>query len=126
MTILYVEDDPSDREFFKEAINAIAPRSACHVVNDASEALDYLNETKANPDLIFLDINLPGMNGIVFLESIKSNPQMKNIKVIMFSTSVSPVDKDECLRLGANGFVAKQNTFKEICEVLLKFVSRKK
>jgi CheY-like chemotaxis protein len=124
MTILYVEDDPDDCELFKEAVRTVSPRALCHVSNTGKDALEYLHETIISPDYIFLDINLPEMDGRELLKVIKMTAGLKSIPVIMYSTSTYPADKKLCLQLGAAGFITKPNSFSGMCEVLKEFLGQ--
>ena len=124
MTVLYVEDDPEDRDIFKEALESISPSSVCHLATDGNDGLRYLLKNSVQPDYIFLDINLPEMNGKEFLKMIKETERFRNIPVVMYSTSSRPEDKDECLQLGAFDFVIKPSTFAQIREMLARFIAR--
>jgi CheY-like chemotaxis protein len=122
MTILYVEDDPDDRELFKEAVLKISPHTVCHILENGRQALTYVREHVIVPDYIFLDINLPEMSGTEVLKIMKRTDSLKNIPVVVFSTSVSESDIEECKKLGAIDFVSKPSSFPEICMVLKKFI----
>lgn len=122
MTILYIEDDPEDQELFQEAIQTVAPHTVCHFANNGIEAFKVINRIVAAPDYIFLDINMPEMNGKEFLRQLKSMTGLKTIPVVIYSTSNRQQDIIECKKLGAVDFISKPNSFTRICEVLKKFV----
>lgn len=104
-TILLVEDDKDDQEFFVEALSQISNTSLFGIANDGVEALQHLNEEKSLPDMIFMDINMPRMNGIECLKEIAKSSLAKNIPVIMLSTST---DNIELVRqLGGRAFLEK-------------------
>ena len=104
-TILLVEDDKDDQEFFVEALSQISNTSLFGIANDGVEALQQLNELKSLPDMIFMDINMPRMNGIECLKEIAKSSRAKNIPVIMLSTST---DNIELVRqLGGRAFLEK-------------------
>ena len=75
MTILYIDDDPDDREFFREAVHYMDPAIMCHTAEDGAKGLRDLDEMIIMPDFIFLDVNMPIMNGRQFLIEIKKRPR---------------------------------------------------
>lgn len=96
-TILYVDDDEDDRDILSHAIREVSPDVGLVLAEDGIRALDYLNRQKERnaqlPGLIVLDINMPYLDGRQTLEKIRSNPGLKNIPIIMFTSSESPQDK---------------------------------
>lgn len=103
-SIFLVEDDLDDQEFFVEALNEIENVSLYGIANNGEEALDKLSNNLI-PDLIFMDINMPRMNGIECLIRIVQTDQTRNIPVIMLSTVIPQID--EVRSLGARGFIEK-------------------
>ena len=103
-SILLVEDDLDDQEFFVEALSEIENTSLCGIANNGQEALEKLNNNLI-PDLIFMDINMPDMNGIECLSRIVQTDQFKDIPVIMLSTAIPEIGKVRSL--GARGFIEK-------------------
>jgi CheY-like chemotaxis protein len=122
MTILYVEDDPEDQDIFREAIETVSPHTTCYFARNGSDALRVISKIVAEPDYIFLDINMPEMNGKEFLKKLKSTSTLKSIPVIIYSTSNSSRDVDECKKLGAVEFITKPSDFTMICQTLKKFL----
>jgi CheY-like chemotaxis protein len=112
--ILVVEDDVEDQILFLETIYSIDPDFECHCVNNGAEAIDFLNNTITLPSVILLDLNMPLMNGYVFLEKIKAMRDFANIPVFIFTTSRSPQDKERTKKLGAEGFFSKPNTLLDL------------
>src|SRR5688572_6254658 len=106
MTILYVEDDPEDQELFQEAVQTIAPHTVCHFAGNGSEALEVIVKSKVVPDYIFLDINMPEMNGKDFLRALKAKAGLSSIPVVIYSTSNREHDIQECRKLGAVDFIS--------------------
>jgi CheY-like chemotaxis protein len=84
--ILLVEDDEDDQLFFKEALNDIFPRATCLIANNGSHALDLLDIFPL-PDIIFLDTNLPMMNGFECLTAIKKKEAYQHIPVVILAGS---------------------------------------
>lgn len=120
--ILYIEDDSDDRAFFQEGLDYVAPGTICYVVNDANEARQFLKEVDVVLDYIFLDINMPGTDGITFLREIKTHAGLRSIPVIVYSTSSIERYIQQCKDLGALAYVTKPATFQGICNMLKRIV----
>ena len=103
MTLLYVDDDKEDRELFSEAVAEINPAINCLLANNGADAMMKLTE-ETLPDYIFMDINMPVMDGKECLQKIRTNPKLSHIPVIIYSTSSNERDVHECASLGANDF----------------------
>jgi CheY-like chemotaxis protein len=114
MFILYVDDDTEDQEFFCEAIKVIDQSIECIVVQDGMQALTLLSKATKLPDYIFTDINMPRMNGKMFLQNIKTNSKFKDIPVYVFTDSVYNADQAELLKLGVNKLLTKQSTLGDL------------
>lgn len=123
MTILCIDDDPDDLEIFREAVRSINPQIACLLARDADSALKFLFDAVVLPEYIFLDINMPGMNGIQLLRHLRTFKEFTDIPVIMYSTSVNHTDYNESIRYGATGFIQKANTLKDMYFSLQKFIN---
>ena len=118
--ILIIEDNPGDirliREAFQEA-NVNVPHEFI-VAKDGVEALDFLYKRGVfggamMPDIITLDLNLPKKNGKEVLQEVKSDPILKGIPVIVFSSSSSPQDIEDAYRHYANCYVTKPSDLAE-------------
>lgn len=105
--ILIVDDDPEDQEFLLAAINELYPGSKSIVKNDGAEALDYIEKNPPPPSLIFLDLNMPFVNGFEFLSTYKKRPESKDTRVIIYTTSTHPRDKAITKDLGASDYMTK-------------------
>jgi CheY-like chemotaxis protein len=123
MHILYIDDDSEDRDIFQEAITQISPSSVCNVATDGMEGLQALEEFVVMPDYIFVDVNMPVMNGRQFLEKVKTAARLRSIPVIMYSTTSYTDERNEYFRMGARDVLVKPNTFKEICSLLESVIS---
>ena len=123
MTLLIVDDDVDDLQFFIDAIGEIDPRIHCLTAFNGIEALMLLETHDSRPDYIFLDLNMPKMNGKQCLRHLKNSPLFRSIPVIIYSTSRRPEDSDEAREMGAAAFIVKPNKFfqlkSEISAVLL-------
>lgn len=114
MYILYVDDDPEDQEFFCEAVKVIDRSIECIVVQDGMQALTLLSKATKLPEYIFTDINMPRMNGKMFLQNIKTNPKFKDIPVVVFTDAVYNDDRAELLKLGVSKLLTKQSTLNDL------------
>lgn len=114
MIILNVDDDHEDREFFCEALREIDPSITCLRAESGAEALSILQNHTPLPDYIFLDINMPMMDGKECLKELKRMPELKHIPVIMYSTSTDTNEIKECYKLGTEDFLIKPNNYKKL------------
>jgi CheY-like chemotaxis protein len=110
--ILLVEDNPGDVELTKEALLEGRLYHNLHVVETGADALKYLRhqdryEKVLRPDLILLDLNLPGKNGRQILAEIKSDTHLKSIPVIVLTTSEAELDISTSYELHANCYIVK-------------------
>ena len=119
-TILMADDDPDDRLLVQEAlIDANFPIDNVRFVEDGEDLMDFLlgrhkysgTDQQKLPDLILLDLNMPKKDGREALKEIKSNPDLRHIPVVVFSTSTSPQDIKTSYDSGANTFISKSGTF---------------
>jgi len=118
MIILYVDDDAEDKEFFIEALNDIDNTITCETVSNGIEALEYLEKKADMPFCIFLDINMPLMDGKTCLAEIKKFSRYSQVPVIMYSTTSDTNQIRECYNLGAFDFLIKPNTLQKLSEDL--------
>jgi CheY-like chemotaxis protein len=111
--ILLVDDDEDDQLIFTDALSELGGDIQCITVNNGLEALVYLQKMP-NPILIFVDLNMPVMNGFDFLKTIKGNLRLEKIPVVIYTTSDHPRDKKETLANGAHLFFTKTPDFKKL------------
>lgn len=124
MTILNVDDDLEDIEIFCEAVREIDPSIICMVAKSAEEALQILNSDMELPEYIFLDINMPKVDGNACLREIKKDRKLSGIPVIMYSTYSRKADIEAYRSLDA-GFLVKQNSYYELVMELKKVLKKK-
>jgi CheY-like chemotaxis protein len=112
-TILLIEDDYLDVESVKRALKKLKVPHDLHISHNGVDALDLLtrNENKLVPDIILLDINLPKMNGLEFLEIVKSYYSLKEIKVYIITTSSEEYDKITAQHFDITGYILKPLDF---------------
>ncbi len=112
---MIVDDDADDCEFFCEAVTEINSSNECLMAQDGKDALKTLRSgIKQLPDFIFLDLNMPLMNGKSCLKELKNDVKLKNIPVIIYSTSSHPKDIEETHELGATHFLVKPSSFQKL------------
>ena len=101
------------------ALHKIDESSECVTAYNGQQAIDKLeNQLFFLPDFIFLDLNMPLMNGKQCLERIKKNQKLLNIPVIIYSTSAQNKEVQEMKQLGANFFLQKPNLFEDLYNAL--------
>jgi len=116
---LVIDDDSDDRELFSEALASVDPVIVCDQATDGAEALRRLSMHENDaPDIIFLDINMPVMNGWQFLMRLKSEDKYKHIPVIVYTTSSNVKDKMIADNLGALCFITKPHAFGRLKNML--------
>jgi CheY-like chemotaxis protein len=122
--ILFADDDQDDVDMFSEALTSVEPSVFCEFAKHGKDALNILTTpSNPKPDVIFLDLNMPVMDGWECLQILKKNALLKNIPVVIYSTSTYEVDKEKAFRLGAFCFISKPHRFtilKGLVSVLLK------
>jgi DNA-binding response OmpR family regulator len=116
-----IDDDADDQEIFSLALTQINEDFECQVANNGLEGLQQLRKFKILPDYIFLDLNMPKMNGKECLKEIKKNDRLKTVPVIIYTTSSSTMDMADTKALGATAFITKPFSLTELTEKLSSF-----
>ncbi|HSM99110.1 MAG TPA: response regulator [Gallionella sp.] len=117
--ILLVEDDQVDVMTVKRALKDIHVTNPVVNLENGEEALKYLrNPDNAKPCIILLDLNMPIMNGIEFLQVAKRDDRLKRIPVIVLTTSGEQQDKVNSFDLGVAGYMAKPVDYRQFVEVM--------
>lgn len=107
-TILLVEDDEIDVMAVQRALKELHVKNPVAVAPNGEEGLKWLNEhPDESPGLILLDINMPVMNGLEFLQRVKSDVQKKKIPVVVLTSSREEFDKVNAFTLGVAGYMVK-------------------
>jgi CheY-like chemotaxis protein len=121
VNVLVVEDSPADVRLIREALkDAIVPVQIT-VARDGVEAMDYLHDSEraaALPDLMLLDLNLPRKNGREVLAEVKTSPHLKQIPVLVMTSSRSDEDINRAYELNANCYIAKPYDFHEYVDIV--------
>jgi DNA-binding NarL/FixJ family response regulator len=125
--IFLADDDPDDRLFFEDALKELGIKTELIMTNDGVELMTVLDHTvPPPPHVVFLDLNMPRKNGLECLAEIRRIQKLKNIPVVIFSTSDSPNTIDTTYSLGATYFICKPRSFdlfKKAIETILSFDS---
>jgi CheY-like chemotaxis protein len=121
MTIFYADDDQDDRDFFSEAFMEIDRSIICHTVSDGRKLLSSLGDANTLPDVIFLDINMPIMNGRECLAELKKDDRFREIPVIIYTTTSDYSEVKALYKLGAEGYIQKPDSLQRLTNVLSNF-----
>lgn len=124
--ILMADDDPDDRAILQDAISMLDQDNIISFAENGEMVLKILEVHFSNgqiPRLIVLDLNMPKMNGTQTLKALKEDRRFQTIPVIIYSTSINPLEKEKCLHLGAHSYMVKPVSFKESLETAKAFLS---
>lgn len=127
--ILLVDDDQEDREFIKDALCDLGYHSVFHFEENGEKAMEFLEHSYSSgglPSMVILDLNMPRMNGTQTLRLLKSDQRFKDIPVVIYSTSLNNIEKDECLALGAHSYVIKPVSYRDTIDTARKFYDMSK
>lgn len=116
--ILLIDDDSDDIEIFIEAINDLNDTIKCMAETNPIKALENLKSSEKLPDLIFLDYNMPSMNGCEFLEKMREVKELRQIPVILYSNYSQAAAEHLCITNDNEKYITKPNSFKELKAVL--------
>jgi CheY-like chemotaxis protein len=127
ITILVCDDDEDDRMLTQQALEDAHISNSVRFVEDGEQLLDYLYQRGAyagetgkapRPGLILLDLNMPKIDGREALKKIKGDPALKDIPVVVLSTSRLDEDIARSYQLGVNSFITKPVTFSGLVEAM--------
>ena len=117
--ITLAEDDEDDRLFFTDAFEELKINTIVNTLNNGRELLNYLEHPETIlPNIIFLDLNMPILNGMECLKEIKQNNKFNDIAIAIYSTSASDQDVENTFVLGANIYIKKPSNFNELKKIL--------
>jgi CheY-like chemotaxis protein len=116
MVLLCIDDDPDDIELIQDALRMIDKNYTCVIANSGCDGLKMLD--RITPDYIFLDMNMPVMDGKETLKHIRGDRRFNSIPVCILSTYVNKTDADTLRMLGATKCLEKPNTFLELISCL--------
>ncbi|TVZ27831.1 response regulator receiver domain-containing protein [Gillisia sp. Hel_I_86] len=116
LNILLIEDDFIEVMKMNRAITGLnLPHNIIEATN-GEEAMEALQQTNQLPDIILLDLHMPKINGIEFLEMLKSNSDLRQIPVIILTTSGNHKDLMECYKIGISGYIVKPLKYEDYVE----------
>ncbi len=125
ITILMADDDEDDRLMAEEAMQEARLLNELHFVNDGVELMEYLcyqgkynRENAPRPDLILLDLNMPRKDGREALKEIKDDPELRQIPIVVLTTSKADEDIYRTYDLGVNSYITKPVSFEGLVEVM--------
>lgn len=124
--ILVADDQEDDIILTRQALVRANVLNPLQVARDGQEAIEYLLgtgkfENRSEyplPDLMFLDLNMPRMNGFEVLRWVRSHPTLRGLRIVVVSTSADSRDIDRAHELGANAFLVKVGDFRKYCTML--------
>ena len=123
--ILLIDDDPDEFDIFCNTVTGLNKDIGCVLADNCKDGFQKLEVSQGLPRYIFLDLNIPGSHGRFCLERIKKHPVYSTIPVFVYTTSNREVDKEESKQLGAQMFITKPNSEKELKQVLSYVISEK-
>ncbi|MES2486809.1 MAG: response regulator [Bacteroidota bacterium] len=123
-TIYLADDDEDDCTFFAEALNEIHAEAAFTICRNGEELMNLLDkQQQPQPDIIFLDLNMPLKNGYECLKEIRNNTAFKNAPVVIFTTSGLEEDINIVYGLGATHFATKPTSFDKLKALIFKVIN---
>lgn len=119
--VVMADDDKDDQDIFKEAIKETDVPTEVTTVNDGKELIEHLKDKSTpNPDVIFVDINMPKKDGKEALREIKNDKDLKDIPTVMYTTSTNQRDIKDTFEAGADLYVPKPVSFAALVLILKK------
>jgi len=122
ISILLVEDDEDDQEFFMEALREVRDITLLQIASDGQAAIDTLTSSIILPEIIFMDVDMPRMDGIECLQELSNNPRIRNVPIVMLTSCLAY--REQALNLGARAFIKKPADGKDLSKKLNQIVNR--
>lgn len=119
LNLLLADDDEDDCMFFREALDELPVTSSLQTVHDGIQLMRHLQLQEKLPDVVFLDLNMPRKAGYECLVEIKASEKLKNLPVIIYSTSFDHDVVDQLYRHGASHYIRKPGEFVKLKKVIL-------
>ena len=119
--ILVAEDNSNDVFLLKSAFQEAAPNVELRIFEDGTALVNHLQsplQETPTPELLLLDLNIPGMDGFQVLEWIRRQPGLRKMPVVIFSSSGAAADIDQAYELGANSYLVKPFDFRRLTEIV--------
>ena len=115
--VLLIEDDLDDQSLFCESLMELYPSFVCERANDGPQAITMISQNTFY-DFIFIDLNLPKLDGFQVLERIRDTGRVEQVPLIILSSTNRQSDIDRCYSLGATSFFTKPSSYSELIEVM--------
>jgi CheY-like chemotaxis protein len=125
VTFMIIDDDSDDREIFGEALRQIDPALQLVACESGEEAFALLMKGAVKPDFVFLDMNMPGMNGRQCLIKFRAHAEFLELPVIIYTTSNRIEDAAEVKRIGAAAFLTKPTSMEVLKQAIALTLQRK-
>ncbi len=112
--VLIVDDDKDDQHFLRGALEHEVPYLLVESVFDGDEAIDFLSKCESMPNLILLDLNMQRLSGQQTIKLIKANENLRQVPVVIITTSRNKTEREKLLEMGAAGFYTKASKKAEL------------
>ena len=117
--VFLIDDDFDDQEFFSLAVKKLNGGNECVFAKDGQHGLEMIRaDDQFKPDYVFIDYNMPRMNGIELLVELKKIDRFHETPIYMYSTTDNPATMEESKKLGATGFIVKPSGLQVLVEIL--------
>ncbi|MEZ4523580.1 MAG: response regulator [Thermomicrobiales bacterium] len=118
LRVMLVEDNPDHVLLIQHAIRDLGSGHRVEIMNDGEQALDTLRGRSEFPDLILLDISMPGYSGFEMLTQVRNDQRLMHIPIVMLTSSEAQSDIARAYELGASGYITKPSHFQDLRAVL--------
>lgn len=118
LLIFYTDDDDDDLSLFSDAVDSLSKDIILQTFSGGEKLLSAISQSPPKPNMIFLDLNMPGKNGFDVLKELKGSEENNDIPIIVFSTSNEPSIIERCMVLGANYFITKPVLMRKIIKAI--------
>lgn len=118
ISFFLIDDDVDDVQLFADVLREVDTSVTLYTAKDGLDALEKLAELPLLPHIVFLDLNMPRMDGKECLRQLKSDARFKNLPIVMYTTSTQAKDIEETMMAGASCFITKPSSMKELKHIL--------
>ncbi len=123
LKILFIEDDAIEVIKFNRVLKTLGLNHVIIAAENGEDALEVLKEKETIPDVVILDLNMPKLNGIDFLKTLKNDAVLKYIPAIILTTSNNHTDILQCYKIGIAGYILKPLKYEEYLDRIEKLLS---
>ena len=121
--IFLADDDPDDRQLFEEALKHVSEITNLTIAKDGEDLMNILGKPATRPNIFFLDLNMPRKNGLQCLREIKKNEKLKDIPVVVYSTSCQQDAIKQTYDSGASFYICKPDSFQKLIKSIKQIFS---